>query len=580
MIDGMTYFVLDTYSKNQAEIEAKKNIDENTARKIVFPDGKSETLHDNTDIKAIISIRNRIFEYIDSYDLEKLRKIEVYYVSWYLDNKTKRFIDIKTINKSVEYLIKIVKDELKENRDNNKSIIANEYTCFFLTLGIKIFNILNNTPPGTEQKPLLDKPEAIGNQGMKSLDAKPEIQGVQPDSLKTKKPSIPLFGKCIYQGKNNILYADSKAGKTYFSIEIAKNDNIKKPLYILLEDYSGDQAERHNLNLANRDYKLLDLRDFKEEYNHELEDRKGQANIEIFKHILSNTYHRITNIGRQIYIDAGLIKKGTDKLDRIAVIERIMKAAIENGIDFICIDSLKALMKGNRIDRDGIDRMLELVSGKGITFLLIHHPTKNDKDVMADTDELRMAFDNIYKLEKLSKSKLKLIEEDARGHVPHTIYMTRTFYNEDGSECSADDVSDEAKIVKHDIERIVANDDDLPDDKKKNVESAMIKVVKDHPIGSVIPYEDFKHETEEKYGSELADIRGGLKKLKDAGYIKDTPSYKKDGIIILKHDGEAKSTDSPQVNQAPPEDSPQEQAEHEQTGELSRAEDSDNKNED
>lgn len=336
--------------------------------------------------------------------------------------------------------------------------------------------------------------------------------------------NTPLFGgAAIYQGKNNLLYGDAKVGKTYFSIEVAKSERIKKPLFILLEDYSSDQAKRYEANLAGKDYSLIKLKDFGAAYNKERKAREGQADLETLFDANMPNYHRLKVLKRENYREYGLIDK-TGKLDRLAVMEKILDDAIKDGNDFICIDPLLALMENwQKANRSNIENLISKISKHHITLLLIHHTNAQGK--MALKYDLKNAFDNIYKLEELARNndgaELKLIEEGARDNAPHDLVIKRTFSG--------------SNTVKYEVLSVEIAQPGARSAEKTNMQSMILAVVetyfKDHP-GEILSYSELISALEERTGkkNDEANIEKRLHELEEEYVAKADGRTWKSGI--------------------------------------------------
>jgi hypothetical protein len=327
------------------------------------------------------------------------------------------------------------------------------------------------------------------------------------DAEKNQRLNIPLFGDAaIYKGKNNLLYADYKVGKSYFSIEVAKHESIKKPLFIVLEDYSSDQEVRYRNNFRGKDYLLINLEDFDEKYETEKAQKIYQGNLETVGDVFLPQYHHIKVLRKQNYFEMGLINSESGKLDKIAVIEKIIKEELDKGRDFICIDPLFAILKsGRELTRDHLKRIILPSSKKHITFLLLHHETKSRN--MALTNELKNTFDNIYRLELTNRSdegfdELRLTEEGARDNRPHILTIKRTILQD--------------KTVNHEL----INDEIFQPshgETKNNMKSIIIEIILNHNE-DILPYQTLLDELKKRTNKDEIDeanIKKILKSLKD-----------------------------------------------------------------
>jgi hypothetical protein len=115
----------------------------------------------------------------------------------------------------------------------------------------------------------------------------------------------------------------------------------------------------------------------------------------------------------------------------IAVFQDIVKELIKQGVDFICLDSLNALL-GNttNIGRNIIESILRPMMGTGVTFLLIHH--ENSQGNLFGSINLSASFDHIYHLELKGRKdgkELLTLDEESRNTASKNLAMLRTWEN-------------------------------------------------------------------------------------------------------------------------------------------------------
>ena len=510
----------------------KKNINEDSERKILFPNGDIFTINGINDFHNIRILRDMFFEIIDNCSFEILSKTKWYYISHYYFltclNKTEIPAEhIKDID--FEKIIISVKMKLKENRYtmNEKMFfdIVNQYTCDFLSLDYSVIDKLQDIQSN------ISETEIELNNNKKTKDTKLKEGKKEEKTTVLLKTNIPLFGNvCIFKGFNNILYAEPKQGKTYFSIEVAKSELIKNPLFITLDDISGKQYSRYAVNLDTKNYKIFALNDFDNEYNTEFNKMKNKAEFETVKDMTIPFHNRVKYYIRKNYVEMGLIKKETDKLNKVAVFIKIVKEAVENGHDLICLDCLTSILegKGHNLDRDKIREILKPFSNKEVTFLLIHHTLKQNQ-TMALTNELRYTFDNIYKLVEKKRNEdgsteLELIEENARNNTPHIVTIKRT-------------IDDNEKVTHTVLGSDVYQPNHDNNNKKPNMKNLIIDVIKNND-GEEIQYKDLILQLERKTGkkNDESNIMKWLKELgDDTGIVKmkDNSTWK-GGILIDK----------------------------------------------
>jgi hypothetical protein len=126
---------------------------------------------------------------------------------------------------------------------------------------------------------------------------------------------------------------------------------------------------------------------------------------------------------------------------------------------------------------------------------------------MTFTNELRNAFDNIYRLEVKNYydgyTEMLLTEENARDNTPHIVNIKRTITND--------------SRVKHEVidSEILKNSDITSH--KKNVKEWIKELINSNPL----EYEKFLSDLNDKTGRENdeANIKKILKKLQDENMI-------------------------------------------------------------
>jgi len=402
---------------------------------------------------------------------------------------------------------------------------------------IFIFISIKNSGDYEKQTMLTDIPRSKmkandpANQIKPTVLLKDELALEIPSPKENNPVPIALFaGLSVYKNRNNLLYAEPKVGKTFFSIEIAKNEHIKKPLFVTLDDFSSDLDLRYQANLGDKNYLLMKLDDFDTTYKTELEERKTRADAETIKGMVMPGYRRIKILKRQNYIEMGVIKDKSDTLDKIAVFNKIIAEALDDGHDFICLDCLHSILEGSgrSLNRDKLIGILKPISNMQVTFLLIHH-TNKDSETMSLTNQLRYVFDNIYRLEFKERfdegsSKLELIEENARHNNPHDVTIMRSIRND----------SNVTHIV---VDSKISQPNSKNGSVKKNIRAKIVDILINEEENS-ISYDDLINKLKEITGKENdeANIMKHLKNVSDKEKLismKDGSTWK-GGISIAR----------------------------------------------
>jgi hypothetical protein len=246
-------------------------------------------------------------------------------------------------------------------------------------------------------------------------------------SIENKR--IPLFmDKAFYRGQYNLMYSKRKAGKSKLAMEVAKSPLIKRSAFILREDYNDGQAGEFRCIVGDKAI-VVTMQDW-HNAEEKIETQKSSAKFrEIILQCTNPEYRKIQNISRSVLAQAGKFAK-TIKNPDIAIFHAIVENLINQGVDFICLDSLNALLGGTtNFGRDTIESILDPMRSTGVTFLLIHHENKNGK--MFGSENLPASFDHIYHLELQRKEgrEILTLDEEARNTAPTKLTILRTWEN-------------------------------------------------------------------------------------------------------------------------------------------------------
>jgi len=339
--------------------------------------------------------------------------------------------------------------------------------------------------------------------------------------------NIPLFeNKAIYMGLNNLLYGKKNVGKTYLSIEVARNKNIKKPLFIALNNLSNEQDIHYEINLKNMDYKVIGMEDFDNFYRTEHEEREKIATTESMIDKNINNHLQSKNILRHNYDDQGIVYKRKKKLNKLFLLKMIIKNAINNDYDFICLNHFDMVLESNNSKsyKEELIEILRMITNKQVTFLMIRHSNIDGKT--PHIDDLSQLFDNTYNLilnniVDDNNAEFELIEEYAK-NTPLKNTIKRT-------------VKDSQ--IKHKITNSEVYQPSIGSNKKKeNIKTLLIKIFREN-ASEEISYKDLIHRLEKLTGKENdeANIKKWLQHHEEKGFIKrkDGSTYK-GGIIIDK----------------------------------------------
>jgi len=243
------------------EIESEKDNYDGTKYTVlgfakVNKDSYGSCLGDNFD-SIFAKIENRMFW---ETNISLGKSLDLNAVNLMLENGAMQNVLSKMKNKKMFGIKMIIFSSITDNENHERQTVKNNIP----KSEIKANDLTN-------QVKFIDKPNAENHAVKPTVSPEAELAS----GISTLKENVPtsfaLFGNvAIYKGRSNLLYAEPKDGKTYFSMEIAKNEHIKKPLFVTLDDFSADLNLRYHANLSDKDYLLIKLDDFDNTYKAEL----------------------------------------------------------------------------------------------------------------------------------------------------------------------------------------------------------------------------------------------------------------------------------------------------------------------
>jgi hypothetical protein len=248
-----------------------------------------------------------------------------------------------------------------------------------------------------------------------------------------QKQEMLLFNEVFPKNRVHILYSDGNSENLLLSREIARNPLIKRPAFIIREDYlEGARYEFYTKSVGEKVllYSVGDriLTGMK------MINIKGYEDMEeIFMYCNIFGYRKADVVSNQIYSRMAL-RNCPEKPDEIAVITGIVEMALEAGADFICVDSIYDIFCGKTsLDRQGIERIIRPLAEKSATLLFIQNSNSCGK--LFDSVDLAKTVDNVYRLYRETKyhdidaraETFVLDEEAARHNSRQRVVLWREF---------------------------------------------------------------------------------------------------------------------------------------------------------
>jgi len=209
-----------------------------------------------------------------------------------------------------------------------------------------------------------------------------------------------IWAGAFYKGLCNLIYSDSGGFKSMFSKFIGSLPMFKKCLFIILDSCNKIDLSRYSTALGEKAI-IISQKVFQQKTD-ELEDAKEwqifmegimvyriQANQSSEERRFEEILHRVRRKYRS--------EKHVSRIDEIDVLRDIIIEAISMDVDFICIDSLNALIGDSRKPtRKMIQRILHPARENEITFLCIHHTNK--AGLLAGSSGIIEEFDYVGRL--------------------------------------------------------------------------------------------------------------------------------------------------------------------------------------
>lgn len=254
--------------------------------------------------------------------------------------------------------------------------------------------------------------------------------------------NLPVFLDSAFpKSRRIILYADSGSLKSLLSIAIGKSKYFNKCLYILVDNVSEDDLQRYKDGVGDKSIFITCDR-LENEVNNMVNTQNNYASFlccKIFNldNKLYKDFKHMAEVVSHVNKNTGIKNKNNNSMDELSAIESIVLKAIDEEIDFICIDSLNGLFGDSRkINRFNLRRIIKIAADNKLTLLCIHHANKEGK--MAGINAIKEEFDYVYYLEKDMENNnlpdneyyINLIEEKSRFSKEKYFSLKATFLND------------------------------------------------------------------------------------------------------------------------------------------------------
>jgi len=252
----------------------------------------------------------------------------------------------------------------------------------------------------------------------------------------TEMPFL-LFGKFIHHGEIVCIYAKEGIGKTFMSIQIAKDWPQLKTVIFALDDSSDKQLGRYAslAVITKNEFNVL-----KEAIKASVEKQCqlkalidfGFSKIEIVK-----DWNWIEERKKKLMKEFGATEK--QKIDDILVLETYAESKLCSDASFIIIDSLNGLLGDVwNIRRENIVKIISLFQKmkERKTLCLLHHANKDGE--IEGASSLSQLMDTVLKIEDLGGDYRKIIVKKDR-------------YPQSAKDCTVKMVSEGPNSVRFEI---------------------------------------------------------------------------------------------------------------------------------
>jgi len=292
----------------------------------------------------------------------------------------------------------------------------------------------NSSPVLTENEKCPDCGVAIEKIAKYCHECGAKLEGSTTTQIQTKGI---LWHEALYKGLCNLIYSPPGGFKSMLSKYIGTLPIFNKCLYIIVDSSNSIDLSRYSMTLGEKAI-IISQKMFQQKAEGLENAQRWQIHLEsIMVYNLPANQYRDLNRMEEILNKIKRKYSSKDqvpKVDEVTVLCEIISEAIQMGIDFICVDSLNALMGDTRkLNRKTIQRILQLAKENGVTLLCIHHTNKSG--IIAGSSSIVEEFDYVGRLSNdttvtsLARNEriLLLTEEKARYSIPQAYHIKAVF---------------------------------------------------------------------------------------------------------------------------------------------------------
>jgi len=251
------------------------------------------------------------------------------------------------------------------------------------------------------------------------------------------EPARILWGEALYKGLCNLIYSAPGGFKSMLSKFIGALRIFHNCLYIIVDSSNSIDLSSYRKTLGEKAI-IISQKMFEDKVDG-LEDTK-RWKIFLESMLVFNLPAKQYHEGKRFEEILCRVKRkynsgnNVSKIDEITILQEIIREAIKMGTDFICIDSLNALIgDSRRLHRKSIKRILQPARENGVTLLCLHHTNK--AGIIAGSSGISEEFDYVCRLSndttatrlERNERRLVLTEEKARYSIPQAYHIKVVF---------------------------------------------------------------------------------------------------------------------------------------------------------
>lgn len=375
-----------------------------------------------------------------------------------------------------------------------------------------------------------------------------------------------LYHGTIPKNRASIIASNPGVGKTFLSIEIGKSNSVKKPLYIVTENYDNDYSRyKPIVDKGGKVVRKIDFQNWSEKVIARYQDylkNKSQKEIQLeqLNPIVGKVFKRFKSLCKENGVPTSSIVKYSKFYSYILLI-----IELRTRYDLIVIDSLSGLINTRYMTRDQLELLISESLLDDTTLLVLHH-TKVDSDLLKGVQDIRESFKSVYILDEIGQDTsqetktlslymqnngLDLIEKNRTLMMKKMSKHEASFYFVDEDEHHKRTTSDSSSIDNITIPQLTNSTIEVQDEIIKNkvirsknpnkskkplsVYKAALKVIQECKFQS-LKVEEFWSQVNSLIGYECAEktILKEISELKRKNYISKPKGKKWETIIINK----------------------------------------------